>query len=224
MASIKAGDMADGADRRRVSGRAMPAERASQILDAAVEVFARKGYQRATTKEIAAVAGVAEGTIYNYFRSKRELLIAIVSRLAETVPPLFTRQVSDERERIAAIIRNRFEALERSRPFLQAILHELAVDEELRQEFFQQVILPVMGQAVAFFQQRAAAGDFRPVNPRVALPAMIGAVGMTALATEMAGQFNLPVLGPPLEREQVIGQLVELILHGVAGAAKAEGE
>ncbi|MFL7790868.1 MAG: helix-turn-helix domain-containing protein, partial [Anaerolineae bacterium] len=41
--------------------------RRNQILDAAAAVFAEKGFHRTTTKEIASRAGIAEGTIYNYF-------------------------------------------------------------------------------------------------------------------------------------------------------------
>jgi len=44
-----------------------------QLLDAAVSVFSRMGYARATTREIAQTAGVAEGTIYRHFADKREL-------------------------------------------------------------------------------------------------------------------------------------------------------
>jgi AcrR family transcriptional regulator len=46
------------------------------LLEAAVVVFSEKGYARATTKEIAANAGVAEGTIYRHFSDKLELFRA----------------------------------------------------------------------------------------------------------------------------------------------------
>ncbi|MBI5025776.1 MAG: TetR/AcrR family transcriptional regulator [Nitrospirae bacterium] len=47
------------------------------ILKAATRVFARKGYHASRTVEIANEAGVAEGTLYNYFKSKEDLLISI---------------------------------------------------------------------------------------------------------------------------------------------------
>jgi len=52
-------------------------QRRRQILAAASRVFARKGYDRATTREIADEADLAEGTIYNYFDSKQQLLLAL---------------------------------------------------------------------------------------------------------------------------------------------------
>ncbi|MFC1951220.1 helix-turn-helix domain-containing protein, partial [Chloroflexota bacterium] len=49
-------------------------KRQRQILSAARRVFSQKGFAEATTAEIAREAGVSEGTIYNYFESKRDLL------------------------------------------------------------------------------------------------------------------------------------------------------
>ncbi len=64
--------------------------RRKSILDAAARVFARRGYERATTREIAAEAGVSEGTIYTYFASKQELLTELAgefqAQLARAVP------------------------------------------------------------------------------------------------------------------------------------------
>src|SRR5438094_3667283 len=59
--------------------------RRTQILAAAAVVFARKGFDRATVTEIARAAGLAEGSIYNYFRSKEELLVYIPRQLAQPV-------------------------------------------------------------------------------------------------------------------------------------------
>jgi len=59
--------------------RARHLERRRQaILEAAARVFARKGFDKATTREIAQEAEISEGTIYNYFASKQKLLEALV--------------------------------------------------------------------------------------------------------------------------------------------------
>ncbi len=59
------------------------AERLDKILAAASRLFAEKGFHRTTTKEIAEAADVAEGTLYNYFDNKNDLLLEIVNRLSE---------------------------------------------------------------------------------------------------------------------------------------------
>jgi TetR/AcrR family fatty acid metabolism transcriptional regulator len=52
-------------------------DKRSLILDAALRTFAKRGYSETKVAEIAAEAGVAEGTLYNYFQSKEELLLAL---------------------------------------------------------------------------------------------------------------------------------------------------
>src|SRR5512143_947910 len=63
---------------RRVAARKV------QILDAAARLFAEKGFHRTTTKDIAEAADVSEGTLYNYFENKEDMLLGIMSRLVET--------------------------------------------------------------------------------------------------------------------------------------------
>ena len=65
------------------TAQAAPPKRA-RILDAAVQVFAEKGFYNSKVSEIAHVAGVADGTIYLYFKSKDDLLISLFEdRMAE---------------------------------------------------------------------------------------------------------------------------------------------
>ncbi len=74
------------------------------LLDAAVRVFARKGAGAAAIHEIAAEAGVSNGTFYNYFRSREELVEAASERLAERFHAeiaVSRAGVSDPAERVA---------------------------------------------------------------------------------------------------------------------------
>lgn len=54
--------------------------RRTEIVDAARSVFARKGFERGIMDEIAKEAGIAKGTIYLYFRSKKEIYKAVMDR------------------------------------------------------------------------------------------------------------------------------------------------
>jgi AcrR family transcriptional regulator len=74
------------------------------LLDAAGRLFARKGVGATAIHEIAAEAGVANGTFYNYFRTREEVLEALSLRLAERLQEEITAAcagVSDGAERMA---------------------------------------------------------------------------------------------------------------------------
>ncbi|HEY3379710.1 MAG TPA: helix-turn-helix domain-containing protein, partial [Armatimonadota bacterium] len=58
--------------------RRTAAERRAEIMQAAIALFARQGFERTTTKEIAAAAGISEGTIYKYFTTKQEILLSFL--------------------------------------------------------------------------------------------------------------------------------------------------
>src|SRR5687767_4484147 len=67
--------------RRRGRPRAderIPEGSRNRLLDAAVEVFARRGYERATIDEVAEAAGLSKGTVYWHFDSKAELFGALL--------------------------------------------------------------------------------------------------------------------------------------------------
>jgi AcrR family transcriptional regulator len=63
---------------RELRKKRITARRQEQILEAAKEVFSRKGYAAATVAEIAKLAGIAIGTLYLYYPSKRELFVAVI--------------------------------------------------------------------------------------------------------------------------------------------------
>ncbi|HET7657090.1 MAG TPA: helix-turn-helix domain-containing protein, partial [Bacillales bacterium] len=53
-------------------------EKQWRILESATKVFAEKGFEKSRTADIAKAAGVAEGTIFRYFKSKKDLLLGLV--------------------------------------------------------------------------------------------------------------------------------------------------
>src|SRR6516225_6333394 len=56
------------------------------ILEAALELFAQKGFYRSTTKAISRQAGIAEGTLFNYFETKEDLALYFLEQeLAKTI-------------------------------------------------------------------------------------------------------------------------------------------
>jgi AcrR family transcriptional regulator len=166
--------------------------RRNQILDAAATVFAEKGFHHATTKEIAKVAGVSEGTIYNYFASKPDLLIGIMTRLAELEhldEELTDALQTDARDFLIAVSRHRLGLIHQNDEMVQAILPEMLANPELRERFRQQFVQPTTTLFEQYIRARIKLGHIRPIN----VPLAVRAVQSTFL-----GLLVLRILGDEL--------------------------
>lgn len=153
------------------------AARRKQILDAATQVFAAKGFHRATIKDIARVAGVADGTIYTYFTSKTEVLLGILDRLnesAEREQQLLPERERDLRSFFAAYLRQRMDLLWPNAAVFQAVLPEMLVNAELRERYYQQVLVPTFTVAERAFQTQQAAGQVRGIDVPLTVRAIAG--------------------------------------------------
>lgn len=75
---------------------------ARSILDAAAELFARRGYDGVTIREIAQKAGIKESSIYNHFHSKSEILTTLYDDFIRLVP--LTRPSEEELDRMLLIM------------------------------------------------------------------------------------------------------------------------
>ncbi|MFQ5612820.1 MAG: TetR/AcrR family transcriptional regulator [Anaerolineae bacterium] len=192
---------------------AMTEARRAQILDAAVRVFAEKGFHRATIKDIANAAGVADGTIYNYFKNKNDLLVAMVARLAEINQ--FAGQAGhlaeggDPEQILRFILRNRFELLERNRTRMQALIPQIINDPDLRSHFWQTVARPTLAVFERVWQAQAEKGQIRPVNPRILVRLLIGMF----LGVALLDMLEDPVAGG--DKEPIIDDSLDIILRGL---------
>lgn len=118
--------MSDAVQAQPVSRRErLKREREVRILDAAAAVFARKGFHQATIRDIAELADVADGTIYNYFDNKLDLLVAIMARIAELeqLPgELLEALHGDVRDFFVMAFQERMGRIEQGQEMLQAVL------------------------------------------------------------------------------------------------------
>jgi TetR/AcrR family transcriptional regulator len=78
------------------SPRLPPAERRASILEAALRLFARRGYAASTTRDLAAAAGVTEPVLYRHFPSKAALFAALLREVGDRVVARLERIVAGE--------------------------------------------------------------------------------------------------------------------------------
>lgn len=191
----------------------MTEARRVQILLGAAQVFSDKGFHKATTKEIAKAAGVSEGTIYNYFDTKRELLLAMIELIGtqSLVAVVKDRSAGDPKTFLKAVMLDRFKLLHEQGQFMAPIIAEVFSDVELREAVYQQIMKPVLAHLEQFFEENIKAGRFRPVNPMIVTRALVGALAIN-------GIFKITGLDPrydSISAETVIEEIVALHLDGL---------
>lgn len=155
------------------------AARRAQILDAATKVFAEKGFTRATVRDIAKTAGIADGTIYNYFKNKDDVLLAILDRLNETdqrAEHFAQGMDGDFTTFFEAYLRHRIAIIWPNVRVFQAVLPELLVNAELRERYYQFVIAPSLTLAERYFQAQISQGHMRPIDVPLAARAVAGSI------------------------------------------------
>ena len=122
-----------------------------QILDAAKAVFAEKDFHRATIKDVATRAGVADGTVYNYFENKNALILGLMDRFnqSESRETDFAKLEHTNLETfMREYTRERFKALnEEGISLFQAVLPEILSNEELRKLYRERIISPTFAAA-----------------------------------------------------------------------------
>ncbi len=195
----------------------MAEARRTQILIGAAQVFAQKGYHKATTKEIAQAAGIAEGTIYNYFDTKRDLLLAMVEMVAthSLREGLFENPPEDPAEFLRLLLRDRVRFLQEYGPVMAPLLAEVFLDTDLRQALHDHVFRPTSALLENYFERHIALKNFRPVSSLVVTRALMGAILLNSA-------FKLGQIDERYEAisiDEMIEELVNLILKGVSGEA-----
>ena len=104
----------------------------ARILNAALDLFRRKGFEQATMREIASEAHVALGNAYYYFDSKEALVMAFYQRASDEMAPRVEgvlQEVKGFEKRLGAILAVKFDYFEPNRTFLGALLRHAADPE-----------------------------------------------------------------------------------------------
>lgn len=142
-------------------------ERRREILQAAAALFAEKGYQRTAVKEIADRAGIAPGTIYLYFDGKGDLLMQLMKRLTELDEldsDVMRAFGMDARAFLTTISRERMGRLLENEEMVRAIIPQMLVQPALREQFYQQLVEPLIALLEDYVRARIEEDDIRPVD------------------------------------------------------------
>jgi len=196
----------------RVSGQ----ERQASLIASASSLFAAKGFNGTTTKEIAKAAGISEALVFKYFPTKRALYAAIlkekvtVSELLEAVEDAAKKR--DDRLVFTLI------ASYRIRPgvdptLLRLLLFSALEGHELSDMFFGKQHKVFYDHLATYIQTRIQERAFRKVDPLLAARAFIGMVVHHRLLHEI---FRVPM---HRSHEETVATYVELFVNGLKQGA-----
>jgi TetR/AcrR family fatty acid metabolism transcriptional regulator len=179
-----------------------------RILQAALQVFAEKGYHRAAVDDVVRVSGTSKGAVYHHFPNKEALFLALVDELSARLATAVTTAIQTSQGAVAKV-----EAA------LQAGLQTFARHRELARilllepvslgQAYEAKRAEVHGRFAALIQiyldQAVAEGSIPPLDTRVATLAWLGAVNEVVIQSIQSDEPELlaravPVLTPMLLR------------------------
>jgi TetR/AcrR family fatty acid metabolism transcriptional regulator len=191
-----------------------------RILDAAIEVIANHGFFHSRVSEIAERAGVADGTIYLYFKNKDELLMAAIDSafhrfIARARAAL--QEISDPREKLRRIAFLQLEALGTQRSLAIVFQTELRHSAKFLSEFSHNMMVEYFDLIKSVLKEGQEAGVFRAeLSVTVAAHCFFGAIDEIVTTwilydRELERDYHLSSLADPI---------VDILLKGIETGSK----
>ncbi|WP_245975323.1 TetR/AcrR family transcriptional regulator [Oceanobacillus chungangensis] len=145
-------------------------EKQKAILDAATDLFAEKGFAGTSTSEIAKKADVAEGTIFKHFKSKKGLLLSVISPMIKVIAPMvkkdlnkvFDKDFEEVEDLIREFIDNRTQFVVKNMTMFRVLIQEIPFHPELKEQFIEHISKDVVvrvREIIAHYQEKGQIGE-----------------------------------------------------------------
>jgi len=187
-------------------------DKRDRILKGAIKVFAQNGFYATRVSEIAKEAGVADGTIYLYFKNKDDVLITIFE---EGIGRLLTilRKVAESDEpferRITSIIELQLGLLEEQRDLAEVITVNLRQSSSLLKQYAAPLFMQYIDVMARVVREGQDEGAFRPdLNSRVVARCLFGAIDALLLTWALGD-------GDPQALRKAAAHCASLFLEGL---------
>nr|HET6901499.1 TetR/AcrR family transcriptional regulator [Ktedonobacteraceae bacterium] len=193
-------------------------DRREQIIDAAMRVFAQKGFAKATNKDIAREAGITAGLIYHYFKSKEDLLGVVIEehsplQLLTSLPAQAFALPPEQFFRFLLIRVLNIVEEEKFVSLLRVVLSEALHGSN---EYVIQVAPMVLQRALGFIESyidaQIAAGAIRQVNSALAAQVLVGSM----IGFVLRRQVLRDAIALQYTHEEIVEAIVETTLKGLS--------
>ncbi|MEQ9354383.1 TetR/AcrR family transcriptional regulator [Coleofasciculus chthonoplastes] len=161
-------------------------ETKQRILDAAQRLFASRGYNGTTTRDLAAKAGVAEGTLFRHFENKKAILVEVATQgWVELLTDLLT-ELSEmgSYKAVAQVMRRRMMRMHENADMMRVCFMEAQFHPDLRDRIQSEVIAKMSDVAEAFFETAMERGIYRRTNPKVVARVFLGMFAVAGFSDE----------------------------------------
>ena len=184
------------------------------ILRAAIKVFARSGFFNAKVADVAREAGVADGTVYLYFKNKDDILVSIFNYVMDEALDQGRKrldEVTDPREKLERIVHGHLDRLGRDRDLAVVFQVELRSSTKFMEQFSATKVSEYLDMIRGVIEEGQRRGVFRKgINTTIAAKVLFGALD------EMATNWILSRRRYSLAAQAT--SVVDLFLNGVAKA------
>lgn len=162
--------------------------RREEILDAARQVFSARGFEKAKLEEIAEVAELGKGTIYNYFKNKEELFVSVIVRGIKRFQEFVSQAVQEQRspeDKVSAYIDASFAFFEHHRQLFSIFELEKSnlarsLSEEMNQTFCEKEAGLIQFLEQLIFEG-VQTGEFKPVDSRKLAQTIFGMIHIACI-------------------------------------------
>ncbi|MEL6500215.1 MAG: TetR/AcrR family transcriptional regulator [Cyanobacteria bacterium J06623_1] len=189
------------------------ADTRTKILKAALQLFAKRGYEGTTTKDLAKSAGVAEGTLFRHFSNKKAILVEVATAgWVDILTDLLT-ELSEmgSYKAVSQVMRRRMLNMQQNKNLMQVCFIEAQYHPELRESIQSEVINKMTDVAEAFFETAMEKGIYRPMNPKIVARVFLG---IFAIAGFSEDTIMNPDASPQAMQEMAEG-ISDIFLRGV---------
>jgi TetR/AcrR family fatty acid metabolism transcriptional regulator len=198
-------------------------DKRERILDAAVKVFAQEGFFNAKVAQIAHVAGVADGTIYLYFKSKDDLLISLFEDRMEMVNATLREALAAGEsavDRLKRIVRLHLELVQSNRHMAEVICVELRQSAKFMKDYANPKFAEFLRLIAGAITEGQKAGELRgDLDPHVIARSLFGALDEISLAWLAKGPKKHE---DKFDLAHIAEQLGHLFVDGLRAKAKPE--
>jgi AcrR family transcriptional regulator len=202
--------------------RSQPAEidTRTRILNAAQRLFAQKGYNGTTTKDLAQAASVAEGTLFRHFANKKAILVELATQgWIEILTDLLT-ELSEmgSYQAVAQVMRRRMLNIHKNADLMRVCFLEAQFHPELRDRIQAEVISKMTDVAEAFFETAMERGIYRPMNPRLVAHVFLGMFAVAGFSQQTLLEND----SSPKAMQEMAEGLADIFLNGVLAQPQKE--